>query len=315
MTEGTTRDERCDAGRVRLRARLGLCFALALSMAAAPASAAPSKKKKKECASAYVAAQKLKSSGSLLEARKKLIVCASEGCLSAVRKDCTDWLDQVNAAIPTITVSAHDTSGQETLAVKVQVDGKPIADELTTNGIELDPGEHKLHFEMEGAPPIERKIILRAGEKNKPVAVDFGEHKAQPEATTDSAPAAAQDQIHDQGPEPEKKRSHVASYVLGGVGVVALGGMAYFWLSSKSAESDLDASKCAPNCNSADVDSIKHKRLFGDIALGVGVVSLGVATYLWIAPSKEKKRPPPLGAVDFHVLRGGGAYGSVSGRF
>jgi len=293
------------------RARLGLCLGIALSLVGVPAAAKKKKNEKKECATAYVAAQKLKSSGSLVEARKKLIICASKGCLSAVSKDCLGWLDEVNAAIPSITVTARDTSGTETLAVKVEVDGKPVAEKLTTNGIELDPGQHKLHFELEGAPPVDKQIILHAGEKNKAVDVDFGQHAAEPAPA--SPPTANAPSANDTG-APEKKRSHLVSYVLGGVGIAALGGTAYFWLASKSAEKDLDSSGCAPNCSASDVNGIKHKRLFGDIALGVGVVSLGVATYLWVAPSKEKKPPPPLGSVDLHVLPGG-AYGAVSGRF
>ncbi len=294
------------------RARLGVCLGLAVSLVGAPAAARKHKKhEKKECATAYVKAQKLKSGGELLEAKKQLIICASEGCLSAVRKDCLSWLDEVNAATPSITVSARDRSGNETLAVKVEVDGKPVAEKLTTDGIQLDPGEHKLHFELEGAPPVDKQIILRAGEKNKPVEVDFGGSKSEDDSGSTTAPAAAPPV--DQGVK-KKKKSHVVSYVLGGVGVAALGGTAYFWLASKSAENDLTAKGCAPNCSKSDVSGIKQKRLFGDIALGVGVVSLGVATYLWLAPSKEKKRPPPLGSLDLHVLPGG-AYGAVSGRF
>lgn len=311
-----TRGPRMKMGVRRGIRRTGLaaCLGIALWLVGGPAAAKRHRKEKKECASAYVAAQKLRSSGSLLEARKKLIVCASEGCLAAVRKDCSSWLDQVNAAIPSITVSAHDPSGKETLAVKVEVDGKPVAEKLTTNGIELDPGPHKLHFELAGAPPVDKKIILHAGEKNKLVDVAFGEKKSEPvPASTPEPSDTTAPPPQDQGPE-KKKRSHLVSYVLGGVGVVALGGTAYFWLASKSAENNLDSSGCAPNCSSSKVDDIKHKRLFGDIALGVGVVSLGVATYLWVAPHKEKKRPPPLGSIDLHMLPGG-AYGAVSGRF
>lgn len=285
------------------RPSLGVRFGLVLFAMAVPVSATT----KKECATSYVQAQKLKRASSLLQARKELIVCASEDCLSAVRKDCLTWLDEVNAAIPSITVSALDTSGKETLDVKVEVDGKPVAEKLETNGIELDPGPHTLRFQLKGGPTVEKQIILHAGEKNKLVEVSFaGKSTPAPSATNQSKPPP------DLRPRPHE-HTHTLSYVLGGVGVAALIGTTYFWISSKSAEHDLDASGCAPHCNPSDVDAIKRKRLFGDIAFGAGVVSLGIATYLWFNPPK-RERSSPVAGVDMRVLRGG-AYGSVSGRF
>jgi hypothetical protein len=106
----------------------------------------------------------------------------------------------------------------------------------------------------------------------------------------------------------------VIAYVLGGVGVVALAGAGYFWLSASSAETDLEDSGCEPNCADSDVDSIHQKRLFGDIALGVGVVSLGVAAYLILSPRKPARPPPEAARLDVRIAPGG-AFAGVSGHF
>ena len=273
--------------------------------------AAPKKSEiKKQCADAYVQAQKLKRGGELTKAREQLIVCAKSECMAAVKKDCLTWLDEVNEAIPSVVVVAEDPQGNETLQVKVTVDGEVVAESLGTEGIELNPGTHQFRFELEGQDPVEQEVILRAGERNKKVTVHFGEPEADKPAEIETEPAVAPE--IDQ--PAEKKGPPVASYVLGGVGVVALAGAGFFWLGAESKKSDLEDSGCKPNCDSADVDSIKQKRLFGDIALGVGVVSLGVATYLWLSPSQPEKPTADSARVDVQLLPGG-ALGGVSGRF
>jgi hypothetical protein len=266
---------------------------------------------KKECAAAYVDAQKLKRDGGLKEARERLIVCARDECISAVKKDCLSWLDEVNAALPSIVVVAKDASGKETLEVKVTVDGQLMAEKLDTNGIELDPGTHKLRFELEGEDSIEQEVILRAGQKNKAVEIQFG--SGAPKAATDDAVEDDESMSFD-SKDAEKRNVPTVSYVLAGVGVVALAGTAFFWLGSESEKSDLESSGCSPNCSQDDVDSIAQKRLFGDIALGVGVVSLGAAAYFWLAPGRKKAVPAEAAQVDV-ILRDRGAFATVRGAF
>lgn len=186
--------------------------------------AAPKKSEiKKQCADAYVQAQKLKRGGELTKAREQLIVCAKSECMAAVKKDCLTWLDEVNEAIPSVVVVAEDPQGNETLQVKVTVDGEVVAESLGTEGIELNPGTHQFRFELEGQDPVEQEVILRAGERNKKVTVHFGEPEADKPAEIETEPAVAPE--IDQ--PAEKKGPPVASYVLGGVGVVALAGAGF----------------------------------------------------------------------------------------
>ncbi len=266
---------------------------------------------KKECAAAYVDAQKLKRDGGLKEAREKLILCARDECMSAVKKDCLSWLDEVNAALPSIVVVAKDASGKETLDVKVSVDEQVVAEKLDTSGIELDPGTRKLRFEMEGETPVEREIILRAGQKNKVIEIQFGAGAG--EGVTDDAVDDGGGVAFD-SKEASKKKVPTVTYVLAGVGAVALAGTAFFWLGAEGEKSDLEDSGCSPNCSQDDVDSISQKRLFGDIALGVGVVSLGAAAYFWLAPEGKKAPPAESARVDV-FLRDRGAFATVRGAF
>ena len=64
---------------------------------------------------------------------------------------------------------------------------------------------------------------------------------------------------------------------------VGLGGFAYFGYRGLSTKSDLDDQKCKPACPQERVDEGNRQFLIADISLGVGVVALGAATYLWLS--------------------------------
>jgi hypothetical protein len=292
---------------VSIRAARVIGLSLSASMLALCAPS-PAVAGKKECANAYVEAQKLKQEGSFRKAREQLITCSKNECMAAVRKDCVAWLDEVNASIPSIVVEAKGPDGKETFEVRVSAGDELIAEKLDVNAIELDPGTHTLRFELAGVDPIEKQVVLRQGQKNKIIQVSFEPERAPKPIATDSADPVPVDAGDGQGAGPP-----VLAYVLGGVGVLALAGAGYFWLSASSSEKELEDSGCEPSCADGDVDSIRQKRLFGDIGLGIGVVSLGIATYLLLTP--EKKTPPSEAArLDVRVAPGG-AFAGVSGHF
>jgi hypothetical protein len=288
---------------------MGLAALAALAALAGVCTVTPALAGKKECAAAYVEAQKLKSSSSLKKAREQLILCGKEECLAAVKKDCVAWLDEVNAALPSIVVAAKGPDGKDTFDVKVTIDDVVVAEKLDVNAIEVDPGTHKLVLEYAGEPPVEQELVLRAGQKNHAVEVSFAKQTDEkPTAEPEPDPEPASDPKADSGGKPP-----TLSYVLGGVGLLALGGTAYFWLGASGEESDLESSKCEPNCAKGDVDSIKQKRLIGDIVLGVGVACIGAATYLWLTSGK-KAPPKEVTGLDLRVGRDG-AWAGYAGRF
>ena len=286
----------------------GLFGLVTMAALAAVSVAPPAVAGKKECAASYVDAQKLKAASSFKKAREQLLICAKDECLAAVKKDCVSWLDEVNASIPSIVIEAKGPDGKETFEVKVTLDGEVLTEKLDVNAIEVDPGTHKILLEYAGEAPVEQEFILRQGQKNKVISVSFAKQSASPPAAADPQP--------DPDPEPDQKpaagKPPVLSYVLGGVGLLALGGTAYFWLGASGEENDLESSKCEPNCASGDVDSIKQKRLIGDIALGVGGACIGAATYLWLAGSKTPKKE--AAGLDLRVGKSGGWVG-YGGRF
>ncbi len=289
--------------------RFAPLVAVAVAMWGTPARAVS----KAECVSSHVEAQKLRNDGKLVAAREQLLVCASEECMKAVSKDCAGWLEEVNAAVPSVVIVATDAAGAETLDVRVLVNGELLVERLTGTALNVDPGALVFRFEIEGQEPIERQVVVREGERSKRIEVSFA--TPQP-AAVPTTPTRTADVDQDARPEPtDAPGAPIVAYALGGVGVLALGGSAFFWLSSESAVSDLEKSGCAPACERSDVDAIEQKRLVGDILLGVGIASLGVATYLYLdRPSARERAAAPVPVVDLARVQGG-ALATVQGRF
>ncbi len=67
--------------------------------------------------------------------------------------------------------------------------------------------------------------------------------------------------------------------------MAALGSFTYFAISGSSEKSDLRA-RCGSRCSDAEVASLKTRYILADVSLGVGIVALGVATYLWLTHGK-----------------------------
>jgi hypothetical protein len=166
--------------------------------------------------------------------------------------------------------------------------------------------------QMPGAEPQEQRILLAPGEKNRTINVTFVRPQPVPIApaplVTPPRPALAPEQ------PPQRTRGHglpAGSYLFGGLGLAALGVFGTYGILGLTDANHLRAT-CVPACQSSDVDAVHTKLLVADVALGVGLVSLGVATWLGLhalgapAPSSWEVQVAP---------RVGGVAGGVRVRF
>lgn len=271
---------------------------------------------REQCASAADQAQQLRDEGKYRRAREQLLICARDVCPAPIKRDCLEWLTQVENTAPTVVFGAKD--GAKDLAdVKVYVDGAAVTDRLDGKPVQMDLGKHTVKFEYQGQTK-EEDVIIGAGQKNRNVTVTFG-GAAAPAGPVSPPPGGAD----------AKEGSLVPAFIVGGIGVVALGSFAIFGLGGKSDVDDLEKT-CKPNCAESDVDSARTKLIIADISLGVGIVALGVATYMILTRPKldadvktghASGSPPPKPAtgmssikLDFGALSGG-AMGSVGARF
>lgn len=204
--------------------------------------------------------------GALRAARAHFVTCAADACPKSMRVDCARWLDEVDASLPSIVVGAKDASGTDLFDVRVKVDGEPVEDVHSGRPVVLDPGPHVVHFERGKAPNLEIRdvrVLLRTGERNRPVlaTLDGG-------AGTSTTPT----------PSTSGSAVPVATWVFGGIGVLALGAFGTFAVIGSEEKSRLrDA--CSPTCTDRDIGALRTNYIVADISLGVGLVALGLATY------------------------------------
>jgi len=253
---------------------------------------------KEQCVAASESAQKLRTQKKLRAARKELISCAQEACPAIVKKDCLAWLSELEGSLPSIVISAKDASGNELSDVRVSLDGELLTEKLDGSAIAVDPGLHTFRYEVAGSDPVETKTMIREGERNRAIAVTIGSKPA--------APPVVVPVVAPKEPETVEHKSSIptAAWVLGAVSLVSFGGFAYFGLSGRADRQRL-ADTCAPYCNSDDEKPARTKFVLADISLGVGIVSLGLAT-VFVLTSRDEPKKSAL-RVDVVPLASGGA--------
>jgi hypothetical protein len=235
---------------------------------------------KAACLSAYDETQKLKKSGKLLEAKKRSLICAQDGCPTVVRDDCTAWSVELDKTIPSMVLVVTDAEGRDVTDAVAYLDGSPVSAHVEGKAIQLDPGTHKLRLEREGYDTIEQDVVAHEGDKNRSVNVKF---PARPGDEPPTAVAPTPEPAGAMAPAPIP----TAAWVFAGLGVVGLAGFATFGLLGNAKKGDLDDARCKPTCAADDVDAAKRDYLIADIALGVSVVSLGIATVLVLTRGEQ----------------------------
>ncbi|HEY8041140.1 MAG TPA: hypothetical protein VIF15_15140 [Polyangiaceae bacterium] len=291
--------------RMHRRAPLALApLAAGLVVLAAPCRARADDKQ--ACIAASEEAQQLEIDGKLIAARERLLACARPECPGIVRQDCTQWMADVVAALPTVVLGARDASGRDVLAVKVSIDGAPVTDRLDGRPMAVDPGVHVFRYESPvAAAPVDLQVLVRAGEKNRAVTATFGAVQA---AHDPDAPAEAG------GPQaPEGHAGPPAiSWVLGAMAAAALGTALYFEVAQVVDYDHLD-STCRGHCSPDQVNHVATERWIAGVAAGVGALSLAGVAYFFFRRSDAAVRPASV-AVDL-AASPQGALGVLVGRF
>jgi hypothetical protein len=282
------------------------CAALTLLALLAEAPQAQADDTKKRCAAAYEQAQVLRKERKLTKAEEQLAVCSQAACPMFVRRECAQWTKDVKTKMPTVVFEVRDAAGKPLTGARVLIDGKVLKDPIDDGEVAVDPGDHVLRYELPGADPIEQGVTFREGEKSRKLSILFDTAQtAPPPPPPPSGPSF--------GTPP------VIVFVLGGVGVAGVAAFATLGILGKNERDDL-RDTCAPSCSEDDVSSVRTKLILADVSLGVGVVSLGVATYFFITAPRQPP-PPKSGAAgkpslwfDVSPRTGGGSL-TIGGRF
>jgi hypothetical protein len=245
-------------------ALLGVAVSVGGGVARAqPAAPAPDRQ---QCVDAYESAQLAMRRAQLSRAREKIHFCLQDSCaplLGALRADCAQWLRDVDARQPTIVLEMKGARGEALTDVKVTSNGRVLTEHIDGRGIEIDPGEYELEFLARGERPIKQKFVVKEGEKLQRLTASL------PRKDEPVDRGAAQLRVSLARPVPW------TVYALGGLGIAAAGGFAYFGLSGLDRKDGLEA--CKPECPHDDVTGVRTRFIVADVMLAVSAVSLAAA--------------------------------------
>ncbi len=203
-----------------MRAPMRCWVSAALLGLAFPSSKASADVTKDRCVDVDTKAQSFRREGKLAQAREELKVCIDPGCPAIVREDCTQRMDELERAMPTIVFDAKGEDGRDLVPVRAAVDGRPLSEELDGRALQVDPGEHSFTFASPGKPPVTRRFVLKEGEKERRERIVLG-------VAPPSAPEAPPTEVQFQ-PESASKAPRLAGIVLGSAGLVGIGMGAVF---------------------------------------------------------------------------------------
>ncbi len=256
-----------------------------------------------QCISANESAVKLRGEHKLRQAREQALVCAATGCPGEVRDACQKRVVELSTAIPTIVFLAKDGAGHDLVAVKVSMDGEPIADRLEGAAIPIEIGQHKFSFEVAGQAPVEQSFVISEGQKDRRETITIaapagGGSTASPATPSNStpsvagvpatpsqaAPAEAPPAASVSGAGPHTTMRAIG-YVTGGVGVALFGLTAYYAVTAGSRSSDSNAAASNPDPNvkatsSTLYDQAKQAQTYAYVTGGIGIAAIATGVVL-----------------------------------
>jgi hypothetical protein len=251
---------------------------------------------KQVCVAASEKGQQLRTAGKLVEAREQFAVCGRAECPKLIQQDCTQWTGEVLAAIPSVVPAAKDRNGRDIVDARLTVDGVVVTETLDGKPIVLDPGVHAFVFEDKGAAgaaatSVKEQVVVKPGEKNRIVTVTFGTAENGGGTSTEGRDTH---EAHD-ATGPSRSSPPIAAYILGGVGIVALGSAGVMGLLANGDARDL-RSTCAPNCKQTDVDAIQTRYTISGVTAAVGGALLVTGVVLFILHNGQS-RPASAGSA------------------
>lgn len=255
-----------------------------LALAQQQSVASDSAPSKAVCVQAFEQAQRLRNASRYLEANREVLTCTNPGCGALLSEECTKIYNELQVATPSVVFAARDATGHEITGAGVQVDASESALSLDGKPVVVDPGTHEFKFLARGFEPQVQSVVIRAGERFRPITgvlEPIGRGTARPAASSPPATAAH---------VAPRARVPVGVYLLGGVAVIGAGGFVGFRLWG-SHDFDELSDRCKPNCPSSSVDSVRQKYLISTVSLAVGAAAaVGAVTwYVFAQPSAPER--------------------------
>ena len=309
--------ERTEAHRWRVWARAAVWGSVAFTAFASSSSAWGAGGESGEastvqgCVDAATQTQSLRDESKLVAARSQAMICAVDACPGIVRRKCREWLGQIDASIPTLTIRAENAQKQDLIDVTIEVDGKAVAERLDGLPIRVDPGPHHVIGRTKDAV-AQRDVLVAQGEKGRSVVLEFGNGSGPGVAPDETGRVPAPPSNPPDGPMTPKASGPPLWPALAG-GAVAAGALVTFAVLDASAWTDYNNLKgqCGNACPSSSVGSAQTKSDFAEVSLVAGAVAAAFAGG-WLVYWGLADRRDPAAAVVVAPTQGGLVGGIVS---
>jgi hypothetical protein len=280
-----------------------------------PAHADDKADAKKACADAYGQAQTLRDAHKLRAARDQLRACSQASCKGFILQDCTTWLGDVEARIPSVVVVATDATGAALPNVSVSVDGEAALRKVDGTSWDVDPGPHTFTFVLADGTRVDKAVLVLEAQKDQRVTATV----ASAQAATAPVPVVAQPPVPPPvgapaaaAPLPSRHAGHgqrVLGLTLGGVGVAGLavggifGGLA---LSSwNSASSECPSAKSCSGQAINDHNSAGTSASVSNVGFIAGAVLLAGGLTVYFTAPKDRAPAASVGVGPGSVIVGG----------
>jgi hypothetical protein len=251
-----------------------LYCALGLASGAARADTPPDETA--SCIASVEQAQLARYQGKLRAARDGFARCSSETCPAPIRSDCTRWLQDAEARLPSARIVASWADGTPAAGLRVYVDGERVGD-VDHAAVDVDPGEHTFRVEVDGGRPVEAKAVFRDGEKDRAISVAFV--RLAPPAAAAATPGAIE------RPVP------LGFYVAAGGGLASLAIFGAVGFDAMEQLNTMRSSSCAQAHACPDAPAARERLLISNIGEIAGGAALAVAVWLYL--TRKAAEPPP----------------------
>jgi len=248
-----------------------------------------------ECLAASDASLRSGNEHRLRAERSQLVICAAVSCPAEVRRECIRRVDEVNLAMPSIIFEARDPAGNDLTAVRVTADGEILADRLDGLAISLDPGPHNFTFETAGQFAVQKRFIIREGQKERRELIVLGPPGLPPRRAPWQPSPLSLPAVEGHSGSGVQKGFAITALVVG-VAALGTGGVlgAVAWSKRDNAHSECPSAVCD---SQSGANAWKDAKTWGNastIAFIIGGAGAGAATLLWLTDRSESVPAPSV---------------------
>lgn len=194
-------------------------------------------------------------------------------------------LTELEPRLSTLTIVAP--------AVSITVDGVALPPASIGTAIPMDGGTHVIEASAKGKVSRKIEVTIGAEKDRKEITV----------APLEDVPAVAPQKQAPSTPPPEPEHTRsVGPWIVGGVGLVALGIGGYFGVSAIGKRRDVEGACPGNVCTDPAMvdrnDQAKRAAVVSDVAIGVSAVAIGTAIVWFVLDGPKKKETPHVtGAI------------------